>query len=498
MFKYSILLASSLMLFSGCGGGGNASDSDNASLETLGTQNNTASIQYSLQRAGYVNASDIVELSTNTIAFTYMDGNEKHFVVYDKLNGKTLSNIPGFKGDSVISNDASSVIYDNGTKVNVDNYTHAKVETEPIYNSNTTDKTPKEKINDQLPSGQYVSQFVYSPQRQGAAVLVKSSGNTLVGLYLYGLEGSSPVRENAMYLPDDEGLSITDISFPESGKVTFIVHSMGWKYYYTYNQGTKKLTETNRVNPNGDSSSSNNTQTMSGEDAIRAQIETDYRAVEAFIYTSDNHSDAAVVISYVGGDGAKDFVLYEIPQNGTPYANYTVKPPEGSQAEWTSITNLRRIGGGKITFTGRSRDNNGYQIRNFTYYYLQHRYENSYSSNDNTQSGEDRIRAEFLNDGNDFTNVEDFAYSSDNHSDAAVAVTYPHSVRLFLYDIPQNGAPRRVFTVNPPSSGDEWTNISNLQRIGNGQITFTGNSKADGTRNYTYDYLRHYYVNNNN
>ncbi len=63
--------------------------------------------EQSLRNAGY------------TSAFTYFNNNNKHFVIYNKQEGKILSDIPSFSGDTVINNDVSSITFDNGNKVNV-------------------------------------------------------------------------------------------------------------------------------------------------------------------------------------------------------------------------------------------------------------------------------------------------------------------------------------------------------------------------------------------
>jgi len=360
MHKYSLVLATILTLFSGCGGGG-TSDGNNASLETSSTQNSPTTIQSSLQNAGYTNASDVVELDTNTIAFTYMQGDNKHFVVYDNLNGKVLSNIPSFSGDSAISNNESSITFENGTKVNVDNYTDAKVETQPQYTNPASEKTPKEKINNQLSGSQYVSQFVYSPQRQGAAVLIKSAGDTLVGLYLYGLEGSSPVREESIYPIDDEGLSITDITFPESGKITFIVHQMDWKYYYTYYQSSKYLSQTNVVKPDGSTQSSSSTDnsnsgsTTSVESIINNSLPSG-QYVDQIIYTQQKQG-GVVVVKTPGDFTIIYFYGFENPSNPVREATVYDTSEQGDGGERISDITAPRNG----EFT--------YRVSNFGYSY---------------------------------------------------------------------------------------------------------------------------------
>ncbi len=111
------------------------------------------------------------------------------------------------------------------------------------------------------------------------------------------------------------------------------------------------------------------------------------------------------------------------------------------------------------------------------------------------KSPQQYIREYYENDGSDWTIMESFTYSSDNHSDAAVVVSNAHAWDFYIYDIPSSGNPYVDYTITPPSSQDEWTNIYNVQRIGGGKITFTGVSKGAGRKNYTYYYLDHYYEN---
>ncbi len=402
MYQKTLSLLTIFILLSGCGS--STSPKSKTSLNTLHTlSDNNSAIETSLRQAGFNAASNVVQLTDNKIAFTYYDNQGiKHFVVYDNQNGKILSNITHFKGEEVIPDSRKDTIsFKNGTTVKTTDYQHPQVDYSQTDKRPTRQMNPKTLIQRQLPYNQHVTQFVYSPQKQGAAVLIEGD-NGIVGLYLYGLDSSSPVREQNIYPLLEKGDNIYNIRFPKSGVITYMVTNMGWKYFYRYDYFAKKLTKYKTIDPhdrqlnedNYSDNAYNSHQKTSPKEAIRAQIDTDRRKMRDFIYTSDNHSDAAVVIDYVGGDGAIGLVLYDIPKDGgAPYKVYDVEAP-GYNAEWTKITNLKRIGGGKFTFTGTSRDANGYHTRNYTYYYLDHYYANyddaSSHSSYNDSDDEDR------------------------------------------------------------------------------------------------------------
>ncbi len=518
MYKHTLSLVAVLILLSGCGSS-NAPKSRMSqdrpnTLQPL--SDNMGAIETSLRQAGFNAASDVVRLTNDTIAFTYYDTTGvKHFVVYDGKNGKILSNIAHFKGEEVIHNDDTKrdiISFKNGTVVKTNDYKHAQVDYSKTHYKPIKQINPRDLIEAQLPDNQHVTKFVYSPQKQAAAVLIESETG-INGLYLYGLDSSSPVREQNVYPLLEAGDNIYNIRFPKSGEITYMVTNMGWKYFYRYDYFAKKLTKYKTIDPHEQQHNEDNYRydpeqhsavlNMSPKEAIRAQIDTDRRTMRDFIYTSDNHSDAAVVIDYVGGDGAIGLELYDIPKDGrAPYKVYDVEAP-GHNAEWTEITNLKRIGGGKFTFTGRSRDANGYHTRNYTYYYLEHRYADNYTDSDQSLSPKERIRTQIENMDN---RMFDFIYTSDNHSDAAVVIGHlgaNGSKYLVLYDIPRDGGePYKVYDVYPPEgTGAEWIEITNLKRIGGGKFTFTGRSRDESgyhTRNYTYHYLDHYYTNYNN
>ncbi len=419
MYKHTLSLVAVLILLSGCGSS-NAPKSRMSqdrpnTLQPL--SDNMGAIETSLRQAGFNAASDVVRLTNDTIAFTYYDTTGvKHFVVYDGKNGKILSNIAHFKGEEVIHNDDTKrdiISFKNGTVVKTNDYKHAQVDYSKTHYKPTKQINPRDLIEAQLPDNQHVTKFVYSPQKQAAAVLIESD-NGINGLYLYGLDSSSPVREQNVYPLLEAGDNIYNIRFPKSGEITYMVTNMGWKYFYRYDYFAKKLTKYKTIDPHEQQHNEDNYRydpeqhsavlNMSPKEAIRAQIDTDRRTMRDFIYTSDNHSDAAVVIDYVGGDGAIGLELYDIPKDGrAPYKVYDVEAP-GHNAEWTEITNLKRIGGGKFTFTGRSRDANGYHTRNYTYYYLEHRYADNYTQSDESYGNE-------LNDNNEVTNSNNTSMS---------------------------------------------------------------------------------------
>ncbi len=476
MYKYSIGLVTAFILFTGCGGGEKGPVTPK--LDTLNAQSNTSALEATLRKAGFNAASDVVTLQKDTIAFTYYDNEgTKHFVVYDSKNGDILSNIAHFKGQEVLHNNTTQnvISFKNGTVVNTNNYAHAQADYSKINNKSSTNTNYKARIENQLPNGQYISQFIYSPQKQGAAVLVKNAGG-IVGLYLYGLTGSSPVRELNMYPLLEDGEEMYNIQFPKSGEVTFTINHDGWKYFYSYNYLSKKLSQLRVVTPDGQQNTNNSQQTQSGEEAIRAQIAMDeYRTIKDFIYTSDNHSDAAVVISRVGGNASLDFLLYDIPTYGAPYKVYDVFPPEGYDEEWVSFKNLKRIGGGKITFTATSRGENGYQTRDFTYYYLQHRYEGSYSNvNYNTNlSMEQLIRQKMDNDGGYVRDYVEF-----NSINRAVITSKKPSEQweISVYDTSDPSRAHWLYTIG------YYDNISDVYYASYNAISF----RADGS-DKTYD-----------
>jgi len=359
MIKYSAFLVASLMILSGCGGGSSDSTREITQLSTFNTQNDIYAIQQSLINAGYTNASDIIELGNNTLAFTYYQNGNKHFVIYDNAKGEIISNIPSFVGDSVINNDDNSIIFDNGTKVNVNNYRQPIIETTPTYTYTRPEykKMPKDMINDQLPSDQYVSRFVYSPKRQAAAVVIKYyDSEDIKGIYLYGLDSDYPILEKVIYEPEDSGENIINISFPSADKVNFVVSQYDWKYYYTYNQWTNKLIETNRINPSGTSYDSNysynsnysnysnysNTNISSIGEQIKNDIESDYGAIYEG-YAISPQGNGAIALAFNDMSYTYELYLYGISNNIATREKFLT-------SERSSISNLRVLSGGRYSY----------------------------------------------------------------------------------------------------------------------------------------------------
>ncbi len=187
-----------------------------------------------------------------------------------------------------------------------------------------------------------------------------------------------------------------------------------------------------------------------------------------------------VVFTYFK-DGDKHFAIFNLAE----------AKKLSDQANFTGDT-LNSSNKGTITFTNNTKvsvDTNNYSKKPVI---------TTQPTQNQQISPELYIRSYYENDGSDWTVIESFTYSSDNHSDAAVVVSNAHEWNFYLYEIPQNANPYISYSINPPQSGDEWTKISNVRKIGGGKITFTGQSKAAGTKNYTYHYLNRYYVGTNN
>jgi len=469
MMKYSITLLTSIMLFSGCGGGGTTNNSPQDSLSSLSTQNDIRSITQNLRNAGYTNASDVVAIDTNTIAFTYYQQDNKHFVVYNKNNGQVLSDIASFKGDVVTSNTSQQITFDNGTTVNVQNHTKAKVESTQTYATSSTQKTPKEIINTQLSNGEYVRQFVYTPQRQGAAVLLQKPGNVMA-LYMYGLENkANPKREFVIYTPQEDGERIENIQMIGNGQVKFTSRYNNYTYIITYNYLQHYTVSQNEIRPDGSTNNQQNTST-----SLIEQFKND---INNFEWSYSSHvlspqGNGAIVLAMSDG-GIFNIYRYGISNNKATKEALLI-------SENTNITNLKMTGNGKFS----------YQIRGNTIVYD---YINKYqvSSTSNNQNNTMSIRQVIENTVRQQTGgsheLVDYTYT--NSRQGMLALSYNDRNEHFLYRFGlNNGTPvyEKKFTLGTVDYRGSLAPLSNGQvRINYGNGTFT----------QTYNYIGGYEVN---
>jgi hypothetical protein len=163
------MLVASLMLFSGCGGGGN-----DTPLDTTSNTQNSSAIEQSLRNAGYRNVSDIVELGTNTIAFTYFNNDNKHFVIYNNKEGKILSDIPQFTGSTVTSSTSSSVTFDNNTKISINTNDYTQ---KPVVTTQPSVLDTETIIKNRLSAdGMVLLKYNYSLQSEGILAIGRNRG----------------------------------------------------------------------------------------------------------------------------------------------------------------------------------------------------------------------------------------------------------------------------------------------------------------------------------
>jgi hypothetical protein len=199
MYKYSVILAVSLMLFSGCGGGETSNSLNNNPNNDLLAVTNSAnqSISRTLQERGYFGADNVTLIGNSTkYAFTYYKDGKKHFAIYDQQIHQVISdNLTNITGSVIVNTTNNSIIFDDHSTINVDNYKKPVIVSKPAEGEKYT-KSPEQIIKERL--GSRFQSFSYTKNHEGAFVYAQKD-DYHYALYLYGLENpSNPIEEKIL------------------------------------------------------------------------------------------------------------------------------------------------------------------------------------------------------------------------------------------------------------------------------------------------------------
>ncbi len=363
MDRTAVTWVLALVLLSGCGGG-NSSNSVREPLKPLSTSMAQDSrvdallIAQNLRNAGYTNASNITKVGMDVIAFTYLNEGKKHFVIYNSKTGQVLSDIPAFIGDTLKAQTKDTVSFNNGTTVNISNYKKPIIATQPAttnYHTSTPKKraptSPIEVLKNRYGSG--LEKFIYTPAKQGAAVVISTPGGR--GLYLYGLENpSNPVREYAIFESDDDD-HITDVRMLGNGVLEYTYYSVyspdklitvRYNYFDKYEIYNNYAQVYNNNDSDEDSydSSYNNDHNSYQTKSLSQQFKDD---IDNFKWYYVSHAlspqgHGAVVLAQ-SDDGGSVIYLYGI-------SNGVATREKKLVDEYGTISNLRMLSGGRFSY----------------------------------------------------------------------------------------------------------------------------------------------------
>jgi len=303
--KYLIFLVS--IIFLGCGsgsskGGNNNSnhDSINQGLDTLSIDE-TQIIKNTLRNANYESLSNIIKLAPDIVSFSHIKNGIKYNTVLNFKTNEILANVQEFKGTTVSNITSNEIKYDNGSKINIENYTKDKYKPKPAYTN------PKDIIQNRIGHNYSVDKFVYTPQKQGAIVLISSRYGWRI--YRYGLENpKNPKREAEIASSDNDDI-VTSIEVFKNGlmRYKYITKGFGNKVNVVdYNYIDMRPVHKDQSNENSNS----HTQVASLKDRIQNALDHEYpsarRVIDDIKYTND---DSKVLVSVRSNYGPSIFLF---------------------------------------------------------------------------------------------------------------------------------------------------------------------------------------------
>jgi len=474
MSRYVVILVAVFIFFTGCDDGSGVQDA---------SQKNLSEIEQKLINSGFEDASDIVELEDDTIAFTYDNNGNKNFTIYDNENGTVLAYITSFLGDSLTTQTITdnTITYVNGMTVTVMDYKNPQVQ--------TSSEAAKSLQIMMERFGETLQSFTYSRDKSGAFVVTRDSSGTK--LSYYGLKDpQNPTFEYNIVNKTGQQLFIKNIKTLGSGRISYeIIDHAAEKPYNQYH--TIVYNYLNKYQISDIVSSSENT-SLTSRDIIQNQITEDgeFALVELFAFSPKKYG-AIVVISTSTG---RSIYLYGLDDPKNPVREYMIF----ESAENEVVTNITMLGGGQFQYAYYNKATLPRQYVEVVYNYVS-KYEVSSTANTNNvvrADPEEYVTDLYLNDGDDTTEVKSFTYSSDNESDAVVVVSGADSYDLYMYEIPYNHVNPFIWKViKPEDPEDEWIDVYDVRKIGAGRISFIGTTKNTETQTYVYYYMEERYDN---
>ncbi len=347
MYKNTFVLVTALVLFSGCGGG--SSSSSQKPLTVNSVQDNTTAIAQSLRDAGYTNASNVANIATDVITFTYLRSGKKHFVVYNNKTSEILSDIPSFIGDTISTKTKDSVSFNNGTTVNVSNYKKPTVTSKPVTansnNHNNNKLSTKEiilkTIRQQSGGSETVADYTYTYSKQGMLALTFNDRDEHT-LYVFGLSDGKPYYEKK-YTKIDAADYAGRLTPLDHGRVK-IAYGYDSDYTLIYNYIDGYVVSYYSPDDNNNYDNDNNRQDYYSTPNLVDQFKNDIDNFKWFYVTHavSPQGHGAVVLAQ-SDDGGSVIYLYGISDGIATREKRLVD-------EYGSISDLRMLSGGRFSY----------------------------------------------------------------------------------------------------------------------------------------------------
>ena len=476
MIKQILALVAVFIFFVAC------SDGENDTNSTTKTAIEKTPTEKNLINAGFEDASDVVELAENTIAFTYDNNGNKNFTIYDNENHTVLAYVTSFLGDSLVAKEITdnTIVYTNGMTVTIVDYENPRIQ---LAATTLSLQIMTERLGETLQS------FTYTPNKDGAFVVTRDSSGTKLSYYDLQ-EPQNPTFKYHIVNQSAKQVFIKNIRALENGRVSYEI--IDYALPVPYNQYHTIIYNYLNHYKVSDILSSSENSSLTSRDIIQNQITKsgEIGLVEHFVFSRSKYG-AIVVVSRKKG---KSIYLYgmENPQN--PVREYTIFDSTENQV----ITNITMLGGGMFQYTYYNKDALPRQYINVVYNYIT-KHEVSSSANINQAvraDPEEYVRNYYANDDDPFSKMQSFTYTSDNKSDAAVPVSYENHWEFYMYEVPYNHVNPYIWKViEPVDPADEWTNIYDVRKIGAGRVSFIGTTKNTKTQTYVYYYMQERYDN---